>query len=290
MTAAGHLDSWPKFSPWDGGRDELRVPYILSAALAALMVVQSVLGLLFQEQYRDVEWIKATWFGNDWVTLLIAAPLLVVALLKARGGSMPGLLLWFGLIGYGVYNYAYYLFGAALNAFFLLYVVAFVLSAVTLILVLAHLEVTHIAASFRPTTPVRIIGGYLTFVGFGLASVWLSMWAAYVFTGRPTPVEPEAFKLVAALDLSLMVTGLTFGGVLLWRRNMWGYVVAAIASIQASLYLLVLSVNSIVGVHRGLAKTPGEFPMWGTLAVFTTAVTLLLLANIRRERPSFGRR
>jgi len=111
-----------------------------------------------------------------------------------------------------------------------------------------------------------------------------------VFTGRPTPVEPEAFKLVAALDISLMVTGLTFGGVLLWRRNMWGYVVAAIASIQASLYLLVLSVNSIVGVHRGLAKTPGEFPMWGTLAVFTTAVTLLLLANIRRERPSFGRR
>ena len=53
----------------DRGRDELRVPYIFSAALAALMVVQSVLGLLFQEQYRDVESIKATWFGNDWVTL-----------------------------------------------------------------------------------------------------------------------------------------------------------------------------------------------------------------------------
>jgi hypothetical protein len=46
---------------------------------------------------------------------------------------------------------------------------------------------------------------------------------------------------------------------------MWGYVVAPIASIQASLYLLVLCVNSIVGVHRGLAKTPGEFPMWGML-------------------------
>jgi hypothetical protein len=86
------------------------------------MVVQPVLGLLFQKQYRDVEWIKATWFGNDWVTLLFAAPLLVVALLMARGGSAPGLLLWVGLIGYGVYNYAYCLFGAALNAFFLLYV------------------------------------------------------------------------------------------------------------------------------------------------------------------------
>jgi len=115
----------------------------------------------------------------------------------------------------------------------------------------------------------------------------VTMWAAYAFANQPTPVEPEAFKLVAALDISLMVTGLTFGGVLLWRRKTWGYVVAAIASIQASLYLLVLSVNSVVGIHRGLAKTPGELPIWGMLALLTTAVTLLLLANIRRERTSF---
>jgi len=58
----------------------MRVPYLLTAALAALMAVQSVLGLLFQRPYRDVEWIKATWFGNDWVTLVAAVPLLVVAL------------------------------------------------------------------------------------------------------------------------------------------------------------------------------------------------------------------
>jgi len=265
----------------------LTVPYRISAAFAALMVVQSVLGLLFQEQYRDVEWIKATWFGNDWVTLVVAVPLLVVALLLARGGSVPGQLLWVGLIAYGLYNYAYYLFGAALNAFFLLYLVAFIASAATLILVLLHLDAAQIATAFRPTTPVRVIGGYLIVVGFGLASVWLTMWAAYAFTGRPTPIEPEAFKLVAALDISLMVTALTFGGILLWRRNIWGYVVGAIASVQACLYLLVLSVNSIVGVHRGLVKTPGEFPIWGALTALTTAVTLLLLVNIRHERTSF---
>jgi len=35
----------------------------------------------------------------------------------------------------------------------------------------------------------------------------------------------------------------------------WGFVVAAIASVQASLFThcLVLSVNSIVGIQRGLA-------------------------------------
>src|SRR5688572_22737629 len=89
----------------------MRTPYLLTAALAALMVVQSVLGLLFQGQYRDVAWIQATWFGNDWVTLVAAVPLLVVALVLASRGSTRGLLLWLGMLGYAVYNCAYYLFG-----------------------------------------------------------------------------------------------------------------------------------------------------------------------------------
>jgi hypothetical protein len=133
--------------------DKMKAPYILTTALAALMVLQSVLGLVFKEHYRDLEWIKATWFGNDWVTLVVAVPLLVIALLMARRGSVQALLLWLGLVGYGVYNYAYYLLGAALNAFFLLYVVAFVLSAVTLIVALSRLDVSQVAASFLETTP-----------------------------------------------------------------------------------------------------------------------------------------
>lgn len=266
----------------------MKVPYILSVALAALMVAQSVLGRVFSGQYRDAEWIRATWFGNDWVTLVVGAPLLVASLLLARGGSVRGLLLWLGMLGYGAYNYAYYTLGAALNAFFPLYVAALVLSAVTLILALSRIDVAAVAASFRPKTPARIVGGYLVFVAVGLTLVWMVMWAAYVFAGRPTPIEPEAFRLVAALDITIMVPALAFGGVLLWRRNAWGYIVAAIAGIQGSLYLLVLSINSVVLIIHGLAEAPGELFQWGPLAVTTTAATALLLASVRgrRERRS----
>src|SRR5215207_10598849 len=166
----------------------MKVPYILSAVLAVLMVVQSVLGRVFPGQYRDVEWIRLTWFGNDWLTLVLAVPLLVASLLLARRGSVRGLLLWLGMLGYGAYNYAYYMLGAALNAFFPLYIAALLLSVVTLILALLRIEVAEIAASFRPKTPVRIVGGYLAFIAVGLAFVWMGMWAAYVFAGQPTPV------------------------------------------------------------------------------------------------------
>jgi hypothetical protein len=209
---------------------------------------------------------------------------LVIGLVRATGGSVRALLLWLGVIGYAVYNYAFYLFGAALNAFFPLYVAAFVLAVVALIIVLSSTDVSRADESLRPTTPRRLIGGSLIFIGTGLASVWIAMWAAYVFAGRPTPVEPEAFRLVAALDLSLMVPALVAGGVLIWRRKPWGLVISAIASIQGALYLVGLSVSSVVAVRRGLASAPGELPVWAPLTIFTTVVALVIVANVRPQR------
>jgi hypothetical protein len=253
--------------------------YRLTVALGGLMFVQATLGLWFRQQYRDVEWIATTWLGNDWVTLAIALPLLAVSLTLTRRGSTRALLVWLGTLGYALYNYAYYLFGAALNIFFPLYVAALVGAALALIRALHVISPSDIARRFTGNTPAKLVGSYFVFVGVALAGTWLGMWAAYVFAGRPTPVEPEAFRLVAALDMVLMVPALVGGGVLLCRCKPWGYVISAIAGVQASLYLVVLSLNSIIFVDRGLAHFPGELPLWGALATVTSTVTALLFAN-----------
>jgi hypothetical protein len=187
------------------------------------------------------------------------------------------------MIAYAIYNYAFYLFGAALNVL-LLYVLALVVAVVAILLALSRLDVAVVARSFRPAAPVRALGGSLMCIGIGLALVWIAMWAAHVFAGRPTPVDPEAFKIVAALDLAMMVPALTAGGILLWRRRPWGYVIASLASIQGALYLLVLSVNSVIAIRRGLASAPDELPVWGTLLIVTTVIAVVLLANVQQER------
>jgi len=256
----------------------------LTVALLLVMATQAVTGLLFADAYRDVEWVRATWFGNDWATLVIATPLLALALVRSGAGCVQGLLLWLGLVGYSLYNYAFYLFGAALNAFFPIYVAGVVSAGAVLILLLSHIDPRRVAARFRSTTPVRLIGAALVFIAIGLSLVWIAIWAGYVFAGRPTPIEPEAFKLVAALDLSLMVPALMAGGVLVWKRRRWGFVIATIASIQGALYLLVLSINTVVLIQRGMSGAPGELPIWGPLTLFTGLVALLLLTNIRSER------
>ena len=64
--------------------DRMRVARRLSTVLLAVMLTQALMGLAFQAAYRDVEWIRATWFGNDWVTLVVAAPLLLIGLRPHR--------------------------------------------------------------------------------------------------------------------------------------------------------------------------------------------------------------
>lgn len=254
--------------------------YRLSIALAALMVAQSALGLLMPQLYRDEAWIAATWYGNDWVTLVLGAPLLVAGMLLAKRGSVRGYLLMLGMLGYGAYNYAYYMLGAAIGVFFPIHIAGVLLAVAAIIVSLAHTDAAEVAGAFRSNTPVRALGGFYVFVGTGLSIVWLGMWAAHVFGGVPTPIAPEQFKLVAALDVSVMVTALATGGILLWRRNAWGYVLAAMAGVQGSLYLLVLSLNTLISFARGLSEPPGELPIWGSLMIATSIATLILLACV----------
>lgn len=257
----------------------------LSLLLLALMAIQASLGLVFSGEYRDAGWIVATWWGNDWVTLVLAVPLLAAGASLARRGSTRGVLLWAGMLAYAAYNYAYYLLGAALNRFFMLYVVCAIAAVAALVMLLSGVDARAVAARFVARTPARPAGGFLMFTAVGLAAVWTVTWAAYAFAGRPTPVETDAFQLVAALDLTTMVPVLALGGYLLLRRRVWGYVIAGLGSIQAALYLLVLSVNSVIAVQRGLAEAPGELPIWGPLLVGTGLVAGVLLVSVQDDLP-----
>jgi hypothetical protein len=259
----------------------MNVPGKLTLTLAALMTAQSVLGVTLADRYRDVDWIKATWLGNDLLTLIVALPLLVLSSVVAQRGSFRGFLLWAGSVGCAVYNYAFYMLGAALNVFFPFYVISFVLAAVMLIIALGRFEPSSMAFTFRRRPALPLIGAALAMIGTGLAVTWTAMWFAHVFAGRPTPVDPDAFRLVAALDLSLMVPALVSGGVLLWWRRPWGVVIPAIAGVQGSLYPAVLSINSLIPIGAGLAVWPGELVIWGPLGATTVTVTSALLLSIQ---------
>ena len=243
----------------------------LSLAVAALMVIQSATGLLAPFLYRDTEdWMQAAWFGNDLVTLLFAAPVLIWSLYAARKGRPRAELVWYSLLGYSIYNYAFYLFGAGLNWFFPIYVLLFTLPVMALILALGRLDATHIAKGFTPRKRVRWIGGYMLFTGVGLLVAWTVQWARFMVTGVPPDIGEEGLQLVAAMDLSFVVPWFLIGAVLLLRRRPWGFVVAPIFIMKGATYTLVLTASSSVAAWRGIEGAFEQIPIWGawTLAGF----------------------
>ncbi len=259
-----------------------RLPRALGWANAALMALASAIGLLFPGVYRDPDWVMAAWFGNDLVTLVVVVPILVAGLLSARRGSRLGELLVYSSFAYSIYGYAYYLFGAHLNALLPVYVALVVAPLIGLATGLGSLDAASLAENFRPGTPKRFAAGYMVFVGAGLGVAWLAQWAAYVFGGTEPAVGVDAFATIAALDLSLIIPFMVLGGVLLWRGKPWGYVLGAIYTVKGASYTLALAAGSAVGAARGVEGTLAQIPVWGAMSVLGAVAAFTLLRGLRR--------
>lgn len=235
----------------------------LSLVVAVLMAAQSATGVLAPFLYRDTEeWVLAAWFGNDLVTLLFAVPLLVWSLLAARKGAKRAELVWYSLLGYSVYNYAFYLFGAALNWFLPVYALLFTLPIVALILGLGSLDAKEVARRSTTRTPVRWIGGYMLFTGAGLLTVWTMHWLRFMLTGATLDVGEGGMRLIAAMDLTFMVPLFLIGAVTLLVRKPWGFVLAPIVIMKGATYTLVLTASSSVAASRGIEGALEQLPLW----------------------------
>jgi len=261
---------------------KLHTAHILSILIVVLSMVASIGGLLFKEIYRDNAFVKTTWFGNDLITLFLAIPILILAMIFSLRGSLKAHLIWFGALDYMLYNYAFYLFGTAFNAFFLIYTALFGLSIFALIFGLTSLNVSEIRQHFCEKTPVKWIGGYFLFVATGLGIVYLIQSIAYITTGQPpsiVTISGHPTNVVFALDLTLLVPWLVLGALWLFKRKPWGYVIAGILGVKGPLYTLILAVNSVLVMNAGLADS-SELPLWGTLTVLGCFASGLLFGNM----------
>lgn len=258
-------------------------PYALSIIIAILAALTSIGGLLLPDMYRDNPFVKTTWLGNDAVTLFVAIPILVAALVYSERGSSKWQLIWMGILDYMLYNYAFYLFGAAFNVFFLMYATLLALSIFALIFGLTDLDVNKISLLVRKEAPVKWIGGYFLFVASGLGLVYLIQSISFIATGNVPAIvtmSGHPTNIVFALDLTLLIPWLILGALWLMKRQPWGYVIAGILNVKGPLYTLVLAVNSILVVNAGIAET-SELPLWGTLTVLGLIASALFYANMK---------
>ena len=269
----------------DARQKGLDVGNRLAALVAALALVQSAAGVIRPDAYRDNAFVRSAWYGNDLVTLSIACPLLIAALFAVRRRSIRGQMIVLGVLDYMLYNYAFYLFGAAFNAFFMLYALVFALSVLAMIYALSNLDASAVAEHGIVAGPRKWIAAYMLFVATGLTTVYIAQWSAFVASGElPVIVTASGHptSIVFALDLTLLVPYLALGALWLWRARPWGYVLATVLNVKGALYTLVLTVGSLIAAQRGFPAAVNEVPLWATLTFASALSAIVLVLGVRR--------
>ena len=270
-----------KAAPFAG---PLRIAYLLSGLIAALMIAASLAGLLLDGLYRDGAWAREALRGGDLTTLVLAAPTLLWALVRSAQGSRKAQAIWIGALAYSIYNYAYYAFGAAFNDVFVLHIALLGLSIWAFAIALTSIDLGAISRTFVLGRSTRWVAGFLALVGLILGGLWVVLALRYAITGQLMADIPEdGVHLVFAIDLSLLVPALVVAGVLLWRRTSFGIVFGVAMIVLGALYQINLLV---AGLFQAAADVPGvtAFPIDGVIVAAGFVVSLFVVLRGSRTR------
>jgi hypothetical protein len=227
--------------------------------------------------------------AQDLVTLALAVPVLLVALVRARRGSRAAYLVVTGAVAYLVVQYAMYLGLAMYNELFLLWV-AILLVAFQ---VLVRLLLAEPAQAFAVSTTRRrrrYVGGFLVANGALIMLLWLQVIVPPLLDGTLYPAGLAHFTtmFVQAFDLALFIPPSLIAGLAYWRGRPAGDllapVYAAFLSLQMAALLAKIAWMGAVGAAAGPALVIVPVLLVGAVAAAAVSVA----AHRRRTREPAG--
>ncbi len=234
-------------------------------------------GLYYYDTVAGVAQLRA----GDVVTLVLGIPLLLVATALYARGSLRGRLLLAGTLGYFLYTYASLSFLTAYNPLFLVYVALFSLSLFAFVLSLLSVDVQALADHFSATLPRRGIAALLFLVAGFLLLAWLGRIVPALLANKP-PVGLESYTtlVIQALDLGVIAPTAILAGVLLLRRQPWGYLLASVMLIKGLTMGTAVSAMGIGMMLAGAATSPVELGVFLLITLLNAAMALALLRSV----------
>ncbi len=249
----------------------------LTAPIALLLAVAAGSGLLVDGIYLDAPAFAAQAMGQDFLSLVVVLPALVVSALLARRGSARARLVWLGLLVYIVYTYAIAAFDVRFNGLFLVYTALLGCSLYALIGGVATTDMGALRARFGDSTPVRTTSISLAVVAVLFYMLWLSD-VVPALIARTVPASVAAVGLptspVHVLDMAWILPAMLMAAYWLWHRCAIGYVLSgALLAFVSTMCLAIASMT--VFMRRAGIAAPAE----QTVAfIVVAALTLGLLA------------
>lgn len=241
-----------------------------------LAVVATSIGLFVPEFYRDAEILLPQLYGQDLLTLVVAVPVLAVALYSASQGSLRGYVVWLGITGYLLYTYASYAFLTAFNELYLVYVALFALTLFTLIGGVAQINPTVLQDALGDH-PIR---GYVAFqavVAGLLALLWITdVGPASLAGARPASIAETTLPVpvIQSLDLGVVIPSFAISAVFLWTRRAWGYVFTGVLLVKGTTLGLAVLAMIVFMLRNGQAVPLPQIVLFALLSL--AGVTLVI--------------
>jgi hypothetical protein len=220
--------------------------------------------------------------GNDAGNLVLVLPVLLVAAILARRGSIRALLVSAGTLAYLVYDFAGYAFDIRFNPMFLAYTGILSLSAYALGASLLDLPGEEIARRYGLRAPVRTVAAVLLALAVATVFHWLAEAVPALLAGQ----QPQAVRdsghvtePVAVLDLAFLAPACIITAILLLRRRQLAFSLGPVL-----LTFLVLSSVVLVpmGMEMEVHGLKAGYLFYG-IAVGIAAAAALLLTHSLRE-------
>lgn len=244
---------------------------------------------LYQHMSSDV---AIQGIAQDYVTLLVGIPMLLISLFLAGRGSLKGKFMLTGTLGYFMVTYIFYMLMGMYNELFLVYVSLASLGFYAFLLSVLSLWQENPIIYFENSTPVGFSGGFLIFCSIAIGMLWLSVVVPPLLNGTLYPVALEHYTtlIVQGMDLSILLPGSFIAGWLLKKRRPSGYLLAPVYMVFLSILMTALTAKiigmSLNGVNAGPALV--IIPLFNAVSIVCAVLLLRAISRIKGKSRSFS--
>ena len=277
--------------------------FIFTILIIALSVISSIFGVLNYEtlnfksivtasgeqveilsdgiyKYNVKSWVLS---GMPWdiVRLVLGIPLLIMSFIFYLKGSLKATMIFIGVLFSFFYQSLLWAIGWHINALFLVYTFTFAFSLVTLFLVVFSFDINRIEHAINKNFPARAVAIFLFFI----AGMLFLKCMGEIMPMLSAGVLKEPFNgyynlFDQFMDIGIIVPFAIFIGVLLLKRNGFGFLFSSVALILVlNIGLSVITGQSILGLMTNTYSD--QIPGIAIFSVFMIVDTLILFKIFR---------
>jgi hypothetical protein len=197
---------------------------------------------------------------------------------------LTGVLVWF------LYVYATMAVGTAFNPLFAVYVAVFSASLLAFLIVVTTIDMAALTGQLA-RLPRRAPAVLMLISAVATTLIWWVPVLAAQLTGTvPARLDTYTTLVTTAIDAAVIAPAAVAAGVLILRRQVWGYLLAVPLLVLEAMLAPTIAAQTISQLNAGVALAPGEIagPLTGFLMIAIAAVAVLVVTLQAVRQPLNG--